>query len=196
MYAHQLPASSNWFVCVLSLFTLQCNLLRKYQQPASVNWLGGICCLLNTLKETYCYPPCAPWWRSTLTSPVSLLPAPGMSALADLRQLNFGGFGDKNKMCSNSWQCMLLILIFIGTVSATYGTLIVLAISFAIAAIGNILTLPSLITSKTRGHTGMSYTLLLSGALLYYGLLSMRERRYSSSQYYPRYFVLSLSLVW
>ena len=35
---------------------------------------------------------------------------------------------------------MLLIVIFIGTVSATYGTLIVLAISFAIAAIGNMLT--------------------------------------------------------
>ena len=83
---------------------------------------------------------------------------------------------------------MSILLIFIGTVSATYGTLIVLAISFAIAAIGNILTLPSLITCKTRGHTGKSCTLLLSGALLYYGLLSMREQRYSSSQYYPRYF--------
>merc|ERR1712037_386842 len=75
----------------------------------------------------------------------SLLSAPGMSALADLRQLNFGGFG---------------------TVSATYGTLIVLAISFAIAAIG---------------------------ALLYYGLLSMREQRYSSSQYYPRLLLTSPS---
>ena len=39
---------------------------------------------------------------------------------------------------------MLLIGICVGTVSATYGTLIVLAISFAIAAVGNILTLPSM----------------------------------------------------
>merc|ERR1712156_398816 len=63
---------------------------------------------------------------------------PGMSALSDPRQFNFGGFG---------------------TVSATYGTLIVLAISFGVAAIG---------------------------ALLYYGLLSMREKRISSSQHYSR----------
>merc|ERR1712037_435176 len=75
----------------------------------------------------------------------SILPAAGMSALADPRQLNFGGFG---------------------TVSATYGTLIVLTISFAIAA---------------------------TGALLYYGLLSMRERRYGSSQYYPRFLPSNVS---
>ena len=75
---------------------------------------------------------------------------------------------------------MLLILIFIGTVSATYGTLIVLAISFAIAAIGKTKLLEVILVSHVP--------CFLSGALLYYGLLSMREQRYSSSQYYPRYF--------
>ena len=64
-----------------------------------------------------------------------------------------------------------------GTVSATYGTLIVLAISFAIAATGIFLSLLK----------GIFYTDSIPGALLYYGLLSMRERRYGSSQYYPRY---------
>ena len=64
-----------------------------------------------------------------------------------------------------------------GTVSATYGTLIVLAISFAIAATGIFLSLLN----------GIFYTDSIPGALLYYGLLSMRERRYGSSQYYPRY---------
>ena len=75
---------------------------------------------------------------------------------------------------------MLLILIFKGTVSATYGTLIVLAISFAIAAIGKTKLLEVILVSHVP--------CFLSGALLYYGLLSMREQRYSSSQYYPRYF--------
>ena len=83
---------------------------------------------------------------------------------------------------------MFLIVICIGTVSATYGTLIVLAISFAIAAIGNILNpYPSLWILY-----GSSFW---SGALLYYGLLSMREQRYSSSQYHPRYLV-GLLLGW
>ena len=79
---------------------------------------------------------------------------------------------------------MLLIGICVGTVSATYGTLIVLAISFAIAAIGNMLT-PSF-----SGNIIQLVVISIShvpGALLYYGLLSMREQRYGSSQYYPRY---------
>ena len=53
---------------------------------------------------------------------------------------------------------MLLILIFIGTVSATYGTLIVLAISFAIAAIGN--SFYPYFSCKTRGHISRSCTRL------------------------------------
>ena len=77
---------------------------------------------------------------------------------------------------------MLLIVIFIGTVSATYGTLIVLAISFAIAAIGKTTLLEVILVSHVP--------CFLPGALLYYGLLSMREQRYSSSQYYPRYMVV------
>ena len=82
---------------------------------------------------------------------------------------------------------MLLIGICVGTVSATYGTLIVLAISFAIAAIGNILT-PSF-----SGNIIQLEVISIShvpGALLYYGLLSMREQRYGSSQYNPRYLVV------
>ena len=81
-------------------------------------------------------------------------------------------------------RSILLIDVCIGTVSATYGTLIVLAISFAIAAIGNILT-PSF-----SGNIIQLEVISIShvpGALLYYGLLSMREQRYGSSQYYARY---------
>ena len=73
-----------------------------------------------------------------------------------------------------------------GTVSATYGTLIVLAISFAIAATGIFLSLLN----------GIVYTDSIPGALLYYGLLSMRERRYGSSQYYPRYVLVVSWLCW
>ena len=93
-----------------------------------------------------------------------------MSALADPRQLNFEGFGEMKTVLP--FDCDVP-----GTVSATYGTLIVLAISFAIAATGIFLSLLN----------GIVYTDSIPGALLYYGLLSMRERRYGSSQYYPRY---------
>ena len=53
-----------------------------------------------------------------------------MSALSDPRQFNFGGFGNGLK------PMISFALIISGTVSATYGTLIVLAISFGVAAIG------------------------------------------------------------
>ena len=93
--------------------------------------------LFDTKKPTTSQKPTAtPRWRSTLTNP-DCCQSP--SSTRDVRTSR----PEATQLWRLWWPeedvnhtSTLLILIFIGTVSATYGTLIVLAISFAIAAIG------------------------------------------------------------
>ena len=128
--------------------------LHTFTHQMPVCLFVGICQLFNTnyffdtKKPTTSQKPTAtPWWRSTLTSPDC---CQSSSSTRDVRTSR----PEATQLWRLWWQekdvhhtSTLLILIFIGTVSATYGTLIVLAISFAIAAIGKTTLLEVILVS-------------------------------------------------